>query len=230
MTAKKRSTQQRVTPKKQTTPKKVAPKERSARHLYFDKEDIKSLASGLQRSFFETYSRGYRMEFHNGDNHLTMEPGRKLNPKHARHCMQYLGIDRDIIDAAVSRIEGQDQVPPPKDDHVHMDRWFRTLDGLSPDRIRELVATTPKTERKWEDRLRKCKMVWGDVYLPQSTIARLTQRLYLTAMREKVEWETIRQQHKSWKKGKFPVPNGGRHIFFFYRSGFPQKPGPITIY
>lgn len=222
MTTKKRSPHEQAIPKRS--------KKKRPRDLYFDKEDIKSLASGLQRSFYATYSRGYSMEFHNGDTHLPMEPGRKLNPKHARHCMEYLGIDPEIIRAAVSRIEGQEQTPPPKDDHVRMDTWFRTLDGFSHERIRGLVASTPETARKWEERLRKCKIVWSDVHLPQSTIARLTQRLYLTAMREKVECGTIRKQHQDWKKGKFPVPNGGRHITFFSRSGFPQKSGPITIY
>jgi hypothetical protein len=219
--------------KKRSTTEQAAPKrsnKKRPRDLYFDKEDIKSLARGLQGSFYATYSRGYSMEFHRGDTHLPMEPGRKLNPKHARHCMEYLGIDPEIIRSAVSEIEGQEQTPPPKDDHVRMDRWFKTLDGLSPDRIRGLVASTSETERKWEERLRKCERVWDDVRLPQNTIARLTQRLYLTAMREKVECGTILKQYKKWKRGGFPVPNGGRRLTFFAESGFPQKPGPITIY
>jgi hypothetical protein len=230
MTPKKRSVRKPITRKKQTTPKKVSPKKRSPRDLYFDKEDIRALASGLQRSFYETYSHGYRMEFHRGDTHFPMEPGRKLNPIHARNCMKYLGIDPEIIRSAVSEIEGQEQTPPPKDNHVRMDRWFTTLDGLSPDRIRGLVASTSETEGKWEERLRKCERVWDDVRLPQNTIARLTQRLYLTAMREKVECGTILKQYKKWKGGGFPVPNGGRHLAFFAESGFPQKPGRITIY
>ena len=222
MATKKRSPQEQATPNRSN--------KKRPRDLYFDKEDIKALASGLQRSFYETYSRGYRMEFHLGDTHLPLEPGRKLNPKHARRCMKYLGIDPEIIRSAVSHIEGQEQAPPPKDDHVQMDRWFKTLDGLSPDRIRGLVASTPETEMKWEERLRKCERVWGNVNLPKSTIARLTQRLYLTAMREKKECGTILKQYKKWKRGGFPVPNGDRHLTFFSESGFPQKPGPITIY
>lgn len=213
--------------KKRSTPKQATQKNRSVR---LTEEEIRVLASDLRRSFFHVFSRGYRMEFHNGENHLTMEPGRKLDPTRTRRCMEYLGIDPEIIRAAVSQIEGQEQTPPPKDEHVRMDTWFRTLDGLSHERIRGLVATTPEAKRKWEGKLRRNKMEWSDVHLTQTDITRLTQRLYHIVMRKKVKSETIRQQHKDWKKGKFPVPNGGHHITFFVQPVFPQKPGPLTIY
>jgi len=144
--------------------------------------------------------------------------------------MEYLGIAPEIIRTAVSLIERQEQTPPPKDDHVRMDTWFKTLVGLSPEKIRGLVAITPEAKRKWEVKLHRNKMEWSDVHLTQTDITRLTQRLYLIVMRKKVKSETIRQQHKDWKKGKFPVPNGGCHITFFAHTGFPQKSGPIIIY
>ena len=215
------------TTKIRTTKKRIAKKKPSVR---LTPEEIRVLASDLRRSFYHVFSRGYRMEFHNGENHLTMEPGRKLDPTRTRRCMEYLGIDPEIGGSAVSQIERQEQTPPPKDDHVRMDTWFRTLAGLSHERIRGLVAITPEAKRKWEIKLRRNKMEWSDVHLSPTDIARLTQRLYLIVMRKKVKSETIRQQHKDWKKGKFPVPNGGRHITFFAQSGFPQKSGPITIY
>ncbi len=57
------------------------------------KEDIKSIADGLQRSFYGTFRRGYRYEFHNGRNRLTMEPGRALHPEHGKHCIGADGRD-----------------------------------------------------------------------------------------------------------------------------------------
>jgi len=213
--------------KKRSTQKHALQKKRSVR---LTEEEIRVLASNLRRSFFHVFSRGYRMEFHNGENHLTMEPGRKLDQKRTRRCMEYLGIAPEIIRTAVSLIERKEQTPPPKDDHVRMDTWFKTLVGLSPEKIRGLVAITPEAKRKWEVKLHRNKMEWSDVHLTQTDITRLTQRLYLIVMRKKVKSETIRQQHKDWKKGKFPVPNGGRHITFFSHTGFPQKSGPIIIY
>ena len=176
------------------------------------------------------------MEFYNGDNHLTMEPRRKLNPTYARRCMKSLGIDPEIIRSAVSLLESQEQTPPPKNDHVHIDTWFKTLAGISYERIHRNVATTPKAQRKWETKLRRNKMDWSDVRLNQTDIARLTQRLYLMVMRKEVKLGTIREQHKDWKKGKFPVPNGGRHITFFAHSPLPcitddpNESGRVTIY
>ena len=174
MATKKRPTTKQVTPRKRTTPKQAARKKRSVR---LTEEEIRVLASDLRRSFYHVFNRGYRMEFHNGENHLTMEPGRKLDPARTRRCMEYLGIDPEIIRTAVSLIERQEQTPPPKDDHVRMDTWFRTLAGLSPERIRGLVATTPEAKRKWEVKLRRNKMDWSDVHLSPTNIIRLTQRL-----------------------------------------------------
>jgi len=143
--------------------------------------------------------------------------------------MKYLGIDPEIIRSAVSEIEGQEQTPPRKTPTSVWTGGSILSRDFPPTRSVGLLHRLQRPSGM-EERLRKCKRVWSDVRLPQSTIARLTQRLYLTAMREKVESGTILKQHKKWKKGGFPVRNGGRHITFSAESGFPQKPGPITIY
>jgi hypothetical protein len=137
--------------------------------------------------------------------------------------MEYLGIDQDIIRSAVSEIERQNQAPPPKDHHVCLDIWFNTLEGLSPERIRGIVENTEEAKRIWEDRLRQCRINWGDVHLSQGAIARLTVALYRSIKEEVVDLKTIKKQYERWKKGEYPVPEGHERITFFAQPSHPAR-------
>ena len=111
--------------------RQITPRGFPRRPLWFDESDVKLLVDNLRRGFYRHFNKAYEVTASAAEHSLTFSLRRRLNPIHARHCMNYLGVHPKVIEVAIGIIERQKDSPPPKSTHVQYDLWFRLLQRIS---------------------------------------------------------------------------------------------------
>lgn len=70
--------------------------------------------------------------------------------------------------------------------------WFSILKKLSGEKLRGMLTTELKNRDKWEERLKRAKKSWKDVYLTENIIADITMKLFGDMAPDKFRTKLIR--------------------------------------
>lgn len=184
-----------------TKPKRITPNSRTERTLYFDKKDIAALAEHLQGRFHAIFTGGGQMDFQYLGDRLTFFPMRRITPSSARRNLNGLGINPHLIKMAVKAIEriGEEGFPTP--DQIRFGHWFRSLLGRNFGKeIKEIVAATPESLARWDQRLVECGRTWENVALSDEAIIRITRELFHLVLNESVTSGALEIRLRRWKR------------------------------
>jgi hypothetical protein len=195
--------------KKQVKPKRITPNNRATPHLSYDRKDKALLVSHLREKFYKSFTRGFRLEFHDAGEILSFMPHHRLTPQSAQRNLKGLGVSPKLITMAVDAIESQGKEWFPRTNHVRFDLWFRHLGGESfGKKLKEIVAATPETLAKWDKRLKQCGRSWKDIGLSDEAIIHITKNLFGDVFGQQVTYDAIEKRFHRWEKNQEKIIHG----------------------
>jgi len=205
---KKRPTTEQTAPKRDT-PTRITKNTRPARSLPFDRKDKTLFVNHLHERFFKIFAHplGFSFSFGEGGESLTFTTHYRLaeerpTPDQFRKTLdKVLGIAPCLVKVAVETYKYQSKKLFPKLEHARYDLWFRILPSeITGEKLKAILASTPESLAKWEQRLKKLDRSWESATLSEGAVIDITKDLFKSVLGREVTEDAISRFYYRWKK------------------------------
>lgn len=215
------ATNERTTPE-QAAPKRITPNSCGIPYLSFDRKDKTLLVNHLRERFRKIFTRplGFRFDFGERGETLTFTSHYRLaeeRPELAsfRNALNVLGIAPGLIKMAVETYKYQSKKRFPKLEHARYDLWFWTLRReFAGEKLKGIIAATPESLAKWDQRLKKCERSWENIALSDNAIKEITVILLKDVLGQEKMEIAIEERFRRWKNNPERTLHGRVSVSF----------------